>query len=756
MAQWLLTLDVPYVFAVEPGFQRDPHHREFRPQKDSFNNTYLEPATNLLMCMPSFMSRKFEDDFKPLTQWRTKSGWWQPSYRGQDQSATTANMFSAVKPANQDFLLIELLIAVALVALDASAERYDDMKWVAESEFTLDVDEAFVIHYHTLGDEFRRKRNWFGVMWDDIMLHFSFDGRVRAYQYERGNLMTAPTLIEEFVIASPGELLNKSGYFVFMPIPGYGLSVSHSRVPQKNIFSPGNVRSGVTRAHLLPWPKRTIGGNDRLFEASKVRIAHNPYIPPVIGFQSVTYTAGDYTDSIVDPGFKPSVAPSQLDAFHLTTGYGTATASLRKADNSGAWNIGDQQGRVKVSLTPSPDNKHTPFVMFTDIAWDPVFATRLTTPLTLARFAEEGTDRLLRLEWNEDERGRFEGKVRAMLSTEAGKNIALRGDATFRLQWRNNESESWQTLFGGFAREWDIKIRHSPDVGTWFECDFALKGMEWRFRETHRLFEGAFDGASVGASVNMTLRANALPPLASVPTVAQNTLVPRPPDGKAWRHAPKEGDDSEEILRVLLLYLHTQGVEWRLPYDWDAVTFVLEPRPRLDGAEGWALVAYDELADASAHIWAYAGEVSENPILRPKPPEANILILEGVTEPSGDGQRVYAKSVNNDSLTNVNSPDYLGRALVAKVTLHGLADKPVLNIMARRLMDAVSHRRLPQTIPIEHLQMALRPNVEVTQYDGDGVVLMVGWIKQRTVVVEQEDLETMMLGVDSVYEGGWE
>jgi hypothetical protein len=751
MAQWLLTLDVSYSFAVDPGFQRDPHHREFRPEKDSFNNTYLEPATNLLMLRPSFMKRKFDEDFKPLTQWRTKEGWWQPSYRGQDKDAATANMFTAVKPADQGFELIELLVDVAIVAIEASIAHYDDMKWVAESEFTLDVDEGFVIHYHTLGDEFRRKRNWFAVMWDDILLHFSFDGRVRVYQYDREDLTQQPVLVEEFVIASPGELLNKSGYFVFLPIPGYGLSVSHSRVPQKNIFSPSNVRSGVTRAHLVEWRKRTIGGYDRLFEASAVRIAHNPYIPPVIGFQNITYTAGDYTDAIFDPGFKPSVMPSQLDTFLLTTGYGGASTELRKADNSGVWGIGDQQGRVKVSMTPDASGKHTPFVMFWDIAWDPVFATRLTTPLELARYAEDGTDRLMRLEWGDDDMGRFEGKVKAMLSTTAGRKIALRGDATFRLDWRNDDTENWQILFGGFAQEWTVTLRHDTNFGTWFECDFVLKGMEQRFRETHRLFESAFDGNSVGGAINQTLRGSSLPPLSSVPTEAATKTIPRPPDGKAWRFAPKEGDESEEILRILLLFLHTQGVEWRMPFNWANNTFTLEKKPRYDGADGWALVAYDELSNAGAHIWAYG----EDPNIRPEPPEANILILEGLTDPSPDGKRVMAKSINKASINDPNSEDYLGRALVAKVKMHGIADKGELNIMARRLMDAISHRRLPETIPIRHLQMGLGPNIQITQYDGEGRVVLTGYIKHRTVVVEEEGNEEMFLDVDSVWEGPW-
>lgn len=753
MAQWRLTLDVPYSFAVEPGFQRDPHHREFRPEKDSFNNTYLDPSTNLLMLQPSFMKRNFNSDFKTLGQWRKTAGWWQESYRGQDPSATAANMFSAVRPAEQDFTLIELLVMVAIVSIETSIALYDSMKWILESNFLLDVDEGFVIHYHVQGDEFRRKRNWFMVMWDNIGLHFAYDGRCRVYEYDRNDLTAAPVLKEEFVFASPGEILNKSGYFVFLPIPVFGLSITHSRVPQKNIFSPSNVRSGVSRGHLVSWPTREISGNNRLFESSTVRIAHNPYTPPVLGFQTITYSAGDYTDAIFDPGFKPSISPTQLETLRVATSYGSAAIELRKADNSGAWVAGtDQQGRVKLSLTPDASGKHTPFVFSYDVAWDPVFATRNTTPLELARYAEDGTDRLLYLEWGEDDMGRFEGKAKAMLSTAAGRAIALRGDATFRLDWRNDDTEVWQTLFGGFAKEWDITVRHDNNYGGWLECDFALLGMHYRFRETHRLFESAFDGNSVGGAVNQVLRGNSLPALASIPAFAANTILPRKPDGKAWRFAPKEGDSSEEILSVLLLFLHTQGVEWRLRHDWDNNTFVLEQKPNLTGVDGWALVAYDELRDAAAHYWSYG----EQPNIRPESPEANYIILEGLTDPNSDANRVIVTSIHQESIDDPTSVDYMGRSIVAKASIHGITERTELAKMARRLKDAIAHRRLTEHIPIRHLQMALSPGVQVTQYDGEGRTLLTGWIKWRGVVIEEEGNEEMTLAVDSVWEGAWE
>lgn len=756
MAEFLLELDTPYSFPVEPGFQRSPMMREFAPLKDSHNNTYLDPATGVLMLRPSVMKRDFDQDFKRLSQWRSTPNWWQDSYRGQDAGSSTPNMMSAVKPTGSSFTLIELLISVAIVAIEASAARYDDLKWVLESKFTLDIDEGFCIHYHTLGDEFRRKRNWFAVMWDNILFHFSFDGRCRAYAYDRNNLMTAPTLVEEFEIASPGELLNNSGYFFFLPIPEFGVSISHSRVPQKNIFSPANVQSGVTRSHLVKWPTRTINNKKRLFETSVVRIGHNPYIKPVIGFQSVTYTAGDYTDAVLDPGFLPSTNPAQIYAFPLPTGYGTVTTTLRKSDNSGAWVAGtDRQGRVKIALTPDAGGKHTPFIRFWDVAWDPQFATRNTTPLTLARYAEESTDRLMRLEWSDDDMARFEGKVTAMMSTPAAKAIAMRGDASFLLYWRNDSTESWQILFGGFATDWTIDIRHDPVFGTWFLCDFCLKDMHHRFRETHRLFEGAYDGATVGGALNMLMRGCSLPALASIPTIMANTALPRKEDGKTWRFAPKEGDRSEEILRVLLLFVHTQGVEWRLRWDWTLGAFVPEQKPKRTGADGWSLVAYDEYRNASAHIWSYSG--LEPPQLRPEPPEANYIIMEGLTDSSPDAQRVLVTTYNDDSINDPTSEDYLGRTLVAKVPVHGVTDKNELALMARRVQDAISHRRASEMIPIAHLQMGLGPGIEVTQYDSAGVVILTGYIKHRTVIVDDlEENATMLLGVDTVWEGEWQ
>jgi prepilin-type N-terminal cleavage/methylation domain-containing protein len=756
MAEFLLTLDVPYSFPVEPGFQRSPMMREFAPLKDSFNNTYLDPATGVLMLRPSVLKRDFDADFKKLDQWRFTPNWWKDNYRGQDAGASNPNMMSAVKPTGSGFTLIELLVTVALVALEASAARLDDLKWVLESKFSLEVDEGFCIHYHTLGDEFRRKRNWYKVQWDNIGFHFSFDGRCRVYEYERGNLTATPTLIEEFEIASPGELLNNSGYFFFLPIPEFGVSISHSRVPQKNIFSPANVQSGVTRSHLVKWPTRTISGNKRLFESSLVRIAHNPYIKPVIGFQSITYTAGDFTDAVFDPGFVPSVNPSRLSAYPLPTGYGTVTTTLRKADNSGAWVAGtDRQARTKIALTPDAGGKHTPFIRFWDVAWEPQFATRNTTPLELARFAENSTNRLMRLEWSEDDMARFEGKATAMMSTTAAKAIALRGDASFLLQWRNLSTDAWQTLFGGFATDWTVDVMHDNAFGTWFLCDFALKDMHHRMRETHRLFEGAYDGDTVGGALNQLMRGCSLPALSTLPTELNTTLIPRKEDGKTWRFAPKEGDRSEEILRVLLLLLHTQGVEWRLRWDWSLGKFVPEKKPKLTGGDGWTLAAYDELRNAAAKIWCYSN-ANEAPQIRPEPPEANLIIMEGLTDSSPDAKRVIVPISNDDSINNPASPDYLGRTRVAKIPVHGVTDKNELALMARRVKDAISHRRASEMIPIDYLQMALSPGVQVTQYDSAGVLLLQAFIKFRSVIVEEEGDERMLLGVDTVWEGEWE
>ena len=350
---------------------------------------------------------------------------------------------------------------------------------------------------------------------------------------------------------------------------------------------------------------------------------------------------------------------------------------------------------------------------------------------------------------------RFEGKATAMMSTAQAKAIAMRGDASFLLKWRNSSAEAWQILFGGFATDWTIDVWAGEPFGTWFVCDFALKDMHHRFRETHRLFEGAYDGDTVGGALNQLMRGCSLPPLATVPTEMATTLIPRKEDGKTWRFAPKEGDRSEEILRVLLLFVHTQGVEWRLRWDWTLRAFVPEKKPKLTGANAWSLVAYDEYRNAAAKVWSYSG--LEPPQIRPEPPEANYIIMEGMTDSSPDAKRVVVPTWNQDSIENPASPDYLGRTRVAKVPVHGVTDVNALALMGRRVKDAIAHRRATEMIPIDHLQMALSPGTQITQYDSLGAILLQGWIKFRHVIVEEiEGNETMLLGTDTVWEGEWE
>jgi hypothetical protein len=97
------------------------------------------------MLRPGFLDNDWKTNLVPLSQFRYTQDFWQVVNRD-----TPGGLFTSVKPAPKTFLLIELIIQIAIIAILINATAQDDMKWALESKFTLGADEGFAVHYHGL------------------------------------------------------------------------------------------------------------------------------------------------------------------------------------------------------------------------------------------------------------------------------------------------------------------------------------------------------------------------------------------------------------------------------------------------------------------------------------------------------------------------------------------------------------------------------------------------------------------------------
>lgn len=757
---WRLSLDQPYNFCTTEGWQKEVHCADFAPQADSLNNTWREPLTRLVMLVPSFLRPEVYNTTDPATSFQMNLASWAPAMRGLD----AVQMFSLIRAAAASPSSVAITAPPFCVSLPNTAFANDSMVWGAATRAALAQDESFSIWYHGSNDEVTLKHNWWSVQWDNIQVHVRGNGQVDVYLHDRANPGNVPTLVDTFSIGQPGDFQNKTGQFTFIPIPTRGLLMFHTAQPASLGLVSANVGIGAVKSsYLIPWPTSTDTSPGYLFQPSPLLLGVNPYMAHTFGLHHVRFaSSGTYTDATLDPGFQPTTDPVDVSAFVLQTETTVNTATLVQTDGVTPWShTTSRQGRVQIALSSLSGGLYTAFVEGYGVRFDPVFQGRDTTPLYLASQTSENLpDRTLEFEYTTDEWGKVEGEATALFTSEQGMAIVERGDTTWKLE-NSVDNSHWTAVCGGIAKDFDPELRLDPNYRPAYIAKFRLCDFWEVLREKHKLFSVAFDSVSVGDSINVMLRLAGFSKLASIPALAANTFVPPPPPGQSWRLAPKIGDDGEEILRLLLLHLWQQKVEWRLRFDWPTTGWVLEQKPYNAGSL-WTLHSLMTEESAGDQVWAYA-DVTPHP----EPPECNRLVIAGKSTADTTGVTVQAAPIqNDDSISNPASPDYLGRVKEANYYLDNVSDQGWINRFARALEPSVCHRHLGADLDIPHLNMALMPNQQVAIVAiaaGDTgtprSLLASGWIKKTKISVTQSDgdrvfgLERMLLTVDSMWEG---
>lgn len=754
---WRVRLDVPHDFAVEPGYTRAVHCHNFRPSPGELAGTWRCPVTGILMLQPSFLSENFysASHWWGLSSWVYDAQFWGEVYRDPGIAAGVATFFSTMAPVGST--LIDTLTGIAVFAATfTSGLTADEMKWVMESDGDLARDEAIALHVRTVGDEHHRYQNWFAVQFGRIGLSFNYNGTVRAWEYDPEDLSTAPTLIDEFEIASPGELAGKEHVFALIPIPRVGLVIYHIGHSPHSKTRASSALSGVSRGHVIPYSYLSDGGEDYLHDGGKIHLgigAWNLGRKTTFGVHRIRFKSGSqtYTDGIFDPGYKPTAAPADLSPILVPTGRGSVTAALYLADGASVWSPGlDRQGRVRLTMS-SADARYTPFVYGYYLRFAPVIQSRATTPV-------EMEDGVVRMDFTEDDQGAAEGRMECFMHTAEQQRLVERGDTTYVVERCDDPlavSPVWVTQFGGLARL-DGEAEFVPGG---YRCAWVLMGKQQRLAEVHQILDTAFDFVSVGEAVNVVLQAAGEPPVSPLPAESLEIVLPGVQDSQEFRLGTRAGDSGQDIISAMLMFMRRQWVEWYLVYDWDAMEWTLVQKPRDTSEEAtWTLTEFADERDVAGRKVVIGDGHATVFRLQVDPPEANLVQPYGLSEPSAQATRVPGTPLlNAGSLADPESPDFLGRIVTASPMVAPLWEVAEINKMGRRVFDAVAHRRLKPVVQIDRYYDALKPatrcRMRTRLADGSrGVRFEELWVKRRSVRIERCATISVTLALDSVWE----
>ena len=761
-----LTLDYPWRFCTQPGFQHAVQASGFRPLKDSYNNTHRDGLTGVVTLRPSILTPDFINDFRGLSEWRHEAAYWREIRRARSASGF-ASMYSTVSPAGSAAGNIELLTNIAILAVEASDLANDQLKWALQSSFFHGEDQGFVIHYSPLSDPFARKRNWFALAIWDIGIHFSQSGEVRVFRYDMANMSAFPTFVERFNIASPGELMGSEGYFWVRPMPGLGgICLYHSANPDKAAVFSSDTENAATRGHFIKWLEYTdVYGVPHLLGPSMVSLAINPHESYALGFQAVTYPAtGTYADAIVDPIYRP-LLPAQVSAKTTPGLVADLPAAFLKTDLSAPFDPAtDRQGRVSVTLATSDPNR-TPYLYSYGVGWPAVFGTRDTTPVPVLPVSGSSNDKILRLEYTQTEENRFEGEAKVFLSSAAAKTVAARGDTTFKLERWNGVT--WATIFGGLALFTPSSVDTADFGGKTYVSNATIKLRDFasRLEEVHVYRKGAADGLLFSEACNLVIGGGGFAPIpaAGFPAVFLQKRLPPPDDNREWAFAPKPQDDGMQILRVFLLFLRAQFTEWLLDFDFATGNgetgwrFVQKPRDVSDGAT-WTLTPFpDEAANPRTLVYL------ENPDFATIPPECNALSVFGLDDRDKNRSQLLTlqRLTNQASVSDNTSPDYLGRVVMGAAVFRGITTREELGPMGRRLFEAICHQRRQATLRVSGDPTGLLPNTFCLvrghhRVTGARTTMGSYWLKRKTLVIDQDGVPVTTLHMDSQWEGNME
>jgi hypothetical protein len=505
-------------------------------------------------------------------------------------------------------------------------------------------------------------------------------------------------------------------------------------------------------------------------------VALNPFTDYRLSYVGVTFKdTGRYIDSVLAPHYFPSVtptvSPTPLNTVQQSIESDILNTALTPYSVGTDWNF-----RVRHFLRTS-DARYTPFLFGYEVQFPAVRNPRPLPSLTV--YDTVGNwDSIQKLEFTEQDDARFEGTLAILCRTDALKAIINRGAATYLLQ-TSTDGRLWYNYNGGIASSFKFSPLQGASGTSNADIMFTCKLIDMRefMKDSHVLTTGSMDGLTITQAVNRMLGNSGQGQLSSWPVEADYTYIPFPPAGGSWKFEAHSGETLTDYIDRVLLFLRRENVEYVLRYDWLALDgWVIEPKPRHTD-NPWRIYSVSDYDNSVGNAWHY---IDKNvPEISVMPPEANMLIIEGMLDPNqnkvwhGNDETQEAtmtaptkqrKSFRDvDSIQTVNSENYLGWMKMMKVSMFPCTDPVELDRMGRRILKMVDVRSRKATgIQIEipknntdavNIFYGLTRSTRVILMDNMSNVMIDGWIKVRHYSHGFDTVPYLNIELDTIWEG---
>lgn len=679
-----VTFDVPYQFVVRPAYERAQHVVDLAIESE--NGTYHDPAAGLLMLRPSVLDERWRDNIIPLSQLNYQSEHWRRATRGANDSLLRADFISRVRP-RAPATLIDLLVDIAIVAASSS------MKWVLQTIGDLARDEGFALHLTGADDEYSRENDFLFAQWDRYGIRLDTRGQLSLYLYNRADLTQSPTKIAEWHsgISSP---VRSAMSLACIPVPPLGLLVltivSSGGLPSQSNAS--STTRQLVSSKLVPGFElcENIGTTESpiysFARASKLSVSINLKHSPILSFHRIRYPA---TGTVIERVHAIPPISAQVPTCTAIVGrtHATTVTATPLLEDGSPWNTAQSPNtyKVKLDLSSASSGLYSPVVIAHFTRAQPSIAARNTVPVIV--------DRVFSIELTTDEYARQEGVLEHLAEYGSAVHaIAMRGDTTYLLEYSANGTGDWTKISGGFAQIEKAERLYAPDPRkSPVRAHWNLRGFWSRFTEVHQMADTAFDNVTLADAYNKVLEAAGYPAIAAAELPADLIAIRLPSastgeTGHGWRYAPRVGQSGDEILRTLGLLATATGQEWRLRYDFGEQKWKLEPKPA--GTPAWTLKPAGQ-HQPSLRIASYA-RLKQVPV----PPEANLFWVEGATAPGKTGERLVVQLLNEDSLSEPSSLDYLGRIVAMRLQSDSLDTIARVDELAEHLYAVAGRHKM--------------------------------------------------------------
>lgn len=713
--QFRLTLDPELSFVSEPGFTKGFASPELEMQRSS--DLVKDDATGMWHLKPNYLGILTDTDVWKLSDFEYVTDYWYETKRGggvrdPDASRPGFTFLSIAKPSSASRSGIALPSGIANYAWPyPSGTNQDASYWVLRSKQLIAEDQGVCFLLEAHNDGAFASTNFFGFSWDRITVTISKGKLLTVYERMFGaDPITTYGSMRGYVdVSSVWNATSDTLTIAVTPIPGRGISVKVGSIQSTMRTLSGNYRTVASTSKLIPFRYQTeYPSSYKLLSAGFLYIRINPFASLNLAVAPITYVGnGSGVTAPFSLPYPPSVSPTGTDRIygyvpHAGENAVSTTVAVTNHDGTGDWSPGSTSATASVSMSTT-NARYTPFLHSFGVQWPRVTTTRAPGSVTIPGSS------ILSLEYTDDIMARGSGRCE-VLATKGSTALEKlkRGDVYYQLDFRADDSGSWQPYDFGIIANTRLEP-HAPYRGStdYYKASFDMTGMHARLAEVNVTEETGFDGLSIGDAINRVLQGAGFEQITDLPLKARVTKLPLAAGEERWKWAPAQGQSGLEVIDVLLQHLDDAVDRYRLRFSPDKV-WVLEKIPF------GTTPSYVWLRAAGASgLWALSFQAS------PYPPEANLVVMQGATSSANEGERLVKYISNDESVTNPNSMDYLGRRKIVVVLAPNIQSERELNFWLKQFRERVMRGLVRVQVDIS--MNAPAPGVTAVPNCGDSV-----------------------------------